>query len=135
MRSLPSLQTNMLLNSQVLQRELDNAIQPRPSIYPVIGPARSGHSELTLKVKDQLPLHGGWNSTTRAPRHARPARNFNAHTTTFGTRAPVGIQYSFTPNYYKNSDPYNALPSMIRWCQLQCLLSPAVGGYNSVEQQ
>ena len=59
MRSLPSLHTNMLLNSHVLQRELDNANASRDrQIYPVIGPGpEPDTSELTLKVKDQLPLH------------------------------------------------------------------------------
>ena len=59
MRALPSLHTNMLLNSHVLQRELDiaNASRDR-QIYPVIGPGpEPDTSELTLKVKDQLPLH------------------------------------------------------------------------------
>jgi len=64
MRALPSLHTNMLLNSHVFQRELDlaNASRDR-QIYPVIGPGLApGTSELTLKV-----LH---------PQHARPARRF-----------------------------------------------------------
>ena len=58
-RSLPSLHTNLLLNSQILQRELDNANASRDrQIYPVIGPGpEPDTSELTLKVKDQLPLH------------------------------------------------------------------------------
>jgi hemolysin activation/secretion protein len=79
MRSLPSLQTNMLLNSQVLQRELDNANASRDrQIYPVIGPGpEPDTSELTLKVKDQLPLHARLElNNSRHARHARPAGEF-----------------------------------------------------------
>ena len=49
----------MLLNSHVFQRELDPANASRDrQIYPVIGPGlEPGTSELTLKVKDRLPLH------------------------------------------------------------------------------
>ena len=59
-RSLPSLTTNVLLNSKWFQAELDraNANQDR-QIYPVIAPGpEPGTSALQLKVKDQLPLHG-----------------------------------------------------------------------------
>ena len=59
-RSLPSLTTNVLLNSKWFQAELDraNANQDR-QIYPVINPGpEPGTSALQLKVKDQLPLHG-----------------------------------------------------------------------------
>ena len=39
MRALPDLHTNMILNSRVFQRELDNANASRDrQIYPVIGP-------------------------------------------------------------------------------------------------
>ena len=59
LRALPSLHTNMLLNSHVFQRELDMANASRDrSIYPVIGPGPDpGTSEITLKVKDRFPLH------------------------------------------------------------------------------
>ena len=59
MRALPSLHTNMVLNGPILQAELNraNANQER-QIYPVIGPGpEPGTSDLTLKVKDQPPLH------------------------------------------------------------------------------
>ena len=60
MRALPGLHTNMLLNGPVFLAELNraNANQDR-QIYPVIGPGPDpGSSALTLKVKDQLPIHG-----------------------------------------------------------------------------
>jgi len=59
LRALPSLETNVLLNTKWFQPELDraNANQDR-QIYPVISPGLDpGTTELTLKVKDRLPLH------------------------------------------------------------------------------
>ncbi len=58
--ALPSLETNILLNTKWFQPELDraNANQDR-QIYPVISPGFDpGTSDLTLQVKDRLPLHG-----------------------------------------------------------------------------
>ena len=59
MRKLPSLHTNIIIDAPVLQAELNraNANQDR-QIIPVVGPGPTpGTSELTLKVKDRLPLH------------------------------------------------------------------------------
>ncbi len=111
MRSLPSLHTNMLLNSQVLQRELDNANASRDrQIYPVIGPGpEPDTSELTLKVKDQLPLHARLelnNSGTPGTPDLRV--NFNAqYDNLWDLEHQVGIQYSFSPEQLKNSDNYS----------------------------
>ncbi len=59
-RALPSLTTNILLNTKWFQPELDRAnLNLDRQIYPVIAPGlEPGTTELTLKVKDQLPLHG-----------------------------------------------------------------------------
>jgi len=59
LRALPSLHPGMLLNSHVLQQELDAANANRNrQIYPTIGPGPDpGTTELTLKVKDRLPWH------------------------------------------------------------------------------
>lgn len=59
-RALPSLTTNILLNTKWFQPELDAANQNRDrQIYPVIEPGfEPGTSDLTLKVKDRFPLHG-----------------------------------------------------------------------------
>ncbi len=59
-RALPSLDTNVLLNTKWIQPELDRANQNQDrQIYPVIGPGlEPGTSDLTLQVKDRLPLHG-----------------------------------------------------------------------------
>ena len=49
-----------MLNTKWFQPELDRANQNQDrQIYPVIGPGlEPGTSDLTLQVKDQLPLHG-----------------------------------------------------------------------------
>ena len=59
-RALPSLATNILLNTKWFQPELDQANANRDrQIYPVISPGfEPGTTMLELKVKDQLPLHG-----------------------------------------------------------------------------
>jgi len=60
LRALPSLDTNILLNAKWFQPELDRANLSRDrQIYPVISPGpEPGTSDLTLRVKDRLPLHG-----------------------------------------------------------------------------
>jgi hemolysin activation/secretion protein len=59
-RALPSLTTNILINTKWLQPELDRANQnPDRQIYPIIAPGMEpGYTDLTLGVKDRLPLHG-----------------------------------------------------------------------------
>jgi len=140
MRSLPSLQTNMLLNSLVLQRELDNANASRDrQIYPVIGPGpEPDTSELTLKVQDQLPLHGRLELNNQGTPGTPDLRvNFNAqYDNLWDLEHQAGIQYNFTPNYYKNSDPYNASPfddPLV--ANYSAYYRLPLGGYNSVEQQ
>ncbi|MGA3284024.1 MAG: helix-turn-helix domain-containing protein [Verrucomicrobiota bacterium] len=102
MRALPSLHTNMLLNSHVFQRELDlaNASRDR-QIYPVIGPGpEPGTSELTLKVKDRLPLHARLEvNNTHTPNTPDMRANFNAqYDNLWGLEHQVGLQYSFSFN-------------------------------------
>jgi len=60
LRALPSLDTNVLLNTKWFQPELDRAnLNQDRQIYPVIGPGPDpGTSDLTLKVKDRSPFHG-----------------------------------------------------------------------------
>ena len=59
-RALPSLTTNILLNTKWFQPELDQAnAEPRPAdLSRHRARPEPGTSELTLKVKDRLPLHG-----------------------------------------------------------------------------
>ena len=132
MRALPSLHTNMLLNSHVLQRELDMANASRDrQIYPVIGPGpEPDTSELTLKVKDQLPLHARLELNNQATPGTPDLRaNFSAqYDNLWDLEHQIGLQYSFSPEQFKNSDPYNVTPSRRSVdCQLQRLLSPAAG--------
>jgi hemolysin activation/secretion protein/AraC-like DNA-binding protein len=140
MRSLPSLQTNTLLNSHVLQRELDNANASRDrQIYPVIGPGpEPDTSELTLKVKDQLPLHARLEVNNQATPNTPDLRaNFNAqYDNLWDLDHQIGIQYNFTPDQFKNSDPYFVTPfdnPLI--ANYSAYYRLPLGGYESVEQQ
>jgi hemolysin activation/secretion protein/AraC-like DNA-binding protein len=114
LRSLPSLHTNMLLNSHVFQRELDNANANRNrQIYPVIGPGPDpGTSELTLKVKDQMPLHGRVeinNATTPGTPDSRIAANAQ-YDNLWQLEHQLGASYSFSPVDYKSHDNYTTTP-------------------------
>jgi len=109
-RALPSLHTNMLLNSHVFQRELDlaNANRNR-QIYPVIGPGEEpGTSELTLKVKDRLPLHARVELNNQATPGTPPTRvNFNSqYDNLWQLEHQVGVSYSFTPMNFSEQDLY-----------------------------
>ena len=140
MRALPSLYTNMLLNSHVLQRELDNANASRNrQIYPVIGPGpEPDTSELTLKVKDRLPLHARLEVNNQATPNTPDLRvNFSAqYDNLWDLEHQIGIQYNFTPNQFKNSDPYHSTlfddPLIANYSAYYRL---PLGGYKSVEQQ
>ena len=114
MCALPSLHTNMLLNSHVLQRELDNANASRDrQIYPVIGPGPDpGTSELTLKVKDRLPLHARLEvNNTHTPDTPDMRANFNAqYDNLWGLEHQIGLQYSFSFNDYRSTRDYWSTP-------------------------
>jgi hemolysin activation/secretion protein/AraC-like DNA-binding protein len=140
MRALPSLHTNMLLNSRVLQRELDTANASRDrQIYPVIGPGpEPDTSELTLKVQDQLPLHARLELNNQAPPDTPELRvNFNAqYDNLWDLEHQIGLQYSFTIQQFKSSDPYYVTsfddPLVANYSAYYRL---PLGGYNSVEEQ
>jgi hemolysin activation/secretion protein/AraC-like DNA-binding protein len=114
LRALPSLHTNMLLNSHVFQRELDQANASRDrQIYPVIGPGpEPGTSALTLKVKDQLPLH----ARTELNNDSTPGTPELRENTTvqydnlWNLNHQVGIQYGFTPEQFKENNYFNETP-------------------------
>ena len=113
-RALPSLHTNMLLNSHVFQRELDlaNASRDR-QIYPVIGPGpEPDTSELTLKVKDRLPLHARLEvNNTHTP--GTPDLRANAsveYDNLWGLEHQIGLQYSFSFNDYRGTRDYWSTP-------------------------
>jgi hemolysin activation/secretion protein/AraC-like DNA-binding protein len=114
MRALPSLHTNMLLNSHLLQRELDNANANRDrQIYPVIGPGpEPGTSELTLKVKEQFPLHSRLEVNNQGPPGTPDLRvNFNAqYDNLWDMEHQVGLQYGFSPEQFRVEPNYLAVP-------------------------
>jgi hemolysin activation/secretion protein len=114
MSSLPSLHTNMMLNSHVFQRELDlaNASRDR-QIYPVIGPGlEPGTSELTLKVKDRFPLHARMEVNNQATPNTPDLRaNFYAqYDNLWDLEHQVGLQYSYVFQQFKTEEQYNWTP-------------------------
>jgi hemolysin activation/secretion protein len=111
MRALPGLHTNLLLNGPVFQAELNQANANRDrQIYPVIGPGPlPGTSALTLKVKDQLPLHGKLEfNNQNSP--GTPGERVNAsavYNNLWQREHALGVQYSFSPQAYKQGDQWN----------------------------
>ncbi|MGA2029928.1 MAG: helix-turn-helix domain-containing protein [Verrucomicrobiota bacterium] len=140
LRALPSLHTNLLLNSHVFQRELDlaNASRDR-QIYPVIGPGpEPGTTELTLKVKDRLPLHARLELNNETP-NATPDLRLNSsaqYDNLWDLEHQVGLQYSFSFLEYKNGDTYSKTffddPLVANYSGYYRL---PLGGYTSVQQQ
>jgi hemolysin activation/secretion protein/AraC-like DNA-binding protein len=114
LRALPSLHTNMLLNSHIFQRELDQANASRDrQIYPVIGPGpEPGTSALTLKVKDQFPLH----ARTELNNDSTPGTPELRENTTvqydnlWNLNHQIGIQYTFSPEQFKENNLFNETP-------------------------
>ena len=114
LRALPSLHTNLLLNSHVFQRELDlaNANRDR-QIYPVIAPGlEPGTSELTLKVKDRFPLHARVEINNQATPGTPDSRvNFSAqYGNLWNLEHQVGVSYSFTPVNFTTANTYYFSP-------------------------
>jgi len=105
MRALPSLRTNWILNSLVLQRELDAANANRDrQIFPKIGPGpEPGTSTLDLKVKDRLPLHTRVELNNQSTPGTPDLRgNLSAQYNNLWDRDhQLGVQYAFTPETYK----------------------------------
>jgi hemolysin activation/secretion protein/AraC-like DNA-binding protein len=110
MRALPSLHTNMVLNSHVFQREVDQANANRDrQIYPSIGPgADPGTSELTLKVQDRFPLHGRMElNNYYTPGTPDLRLNFSLqYNNLWNLDHQIGAQYSITPQESKTSSLY-----------------------------
>ena len=108
--ALPSLRTNVLLNNLVFQQELDAANQSRDrQIYPVIGPGpEPGTSSLTLKVKDQFPMHGRF-ELNNVSTPGTPELRMNSslqYNNLWQLDHQVGVQYTFTPQQYKAAKPW-----------------------------
>ena len=111
MRALPSLHTNIVLNGPIFNDELNraNANQNR-QIYPVIGPGPGpGTSELTLNVKDRLPLHAKAEFDNENSPGTPPLRvNTSAvYDNLWQAEHSLGVQYGFSPGQYKQGDQWN----------------------------
>jgi hemolysin activation/secretion protein/AraC-like DNA-binding protein len=141
MRALPSLHTNLLLNSHVLQRELDvaNASRDR-QIYPVIGPGpEPDTSELTLKVKDQLPLHARLELNNQATPNTPDLRaNLNLqYDNLWNLEHQIGLQYSCAFEQFKAGNEHYVVtplddPLIANYSGYYRL---PLGDYNSVQDR
>ncbi|MGD0085815.1 MAG: POTRA domain-containing protein [Verrucomicrobiota bacterium] len=110
MRALPSLRTNIVLNVPIFNAELNraNANQDR-QIYPVIGPGpEPGSSELTLNVKDRLPVHAKLELNNQASPGTPELRlNGSAVVDNLWQRdQSLGVQYGLSPETYKQGNQW-----------------------------
>lgn len=108
LRALPSLDTNILLNTKWFQPELDraNANLDR-QIYPVISPGpEPGTSDLTLKVKDRLPLHGRIEVNDKSSPGTPLLRLDTAlqYNNLWQHDHQIGLDYNFSPQSMKNDN-------------------------------
>ena len=119
MASLPSLHTNMVLDAPVFNAELARAnLNQDRQIYPIIGPGPTpGTSQLTLSVKDQLPLHGKIElDNENSP--GTPDLRLNASAVDnnlWQAEHALGVQYGFSPEEYKQENnlwPFYDMPSV-----------------------
>jgi hemolysin activation/secretion protein len=111
MRALPGLKTNMILNSKLFQPELDraNANQDR-QISPLIGEGPAPDtSELTLQVKDRLPLHAKMElNNQNSPGTPELRVNSSAvYNDLWQLDHSLGVQYSFSPEQYKQGKQWD----------------------------
>ena len=121
MRVMPGLHTNMMLNAITFQAELNraNANQDR-QLYPEIDPGPDpGTSDLTLTVKDRLPLHEKLelnNENTPGTPELR-VNSSAVYDNLWQQEQVLGLQYSFSPELYKEGDQWNFydLPSVANY--------------------
>jgi len=140
MGALPSLHTNMLLNSYIFQHELDAANLSRDrQIYPVIGPGpEPGTSELTLKVKDVFPLHARVDINNEATPNTPDLRaNLNVqYDNLWDLEHQVGFQYGGTPMAFKNANEYSLSPfDSPLIANYSAYYRMPIGGYSSVQNE
>ncbi|HZV36077.1 MAG TPA: POTRA domain-containing protein, partial [Verrucomicrobiae bacterium] len=111
MRAMPSLRTNVILNGEVFQAELNraNANQDR-QIYPKIEPGPEENTTvLDLDVKDRLPLHGKIELNNQSS-PGTPDLRVNAsavYNNLWDWENSAGLQYSFSPERYKTGDQWD----------------------------
>ena len=104
-RALPSLRTNIILNSHVFQAELDKANGNRDrQIYPQIVPGKETNtSALVLEVKDRIPLHGRLEYNNSATPNS-PSDRINgtiSYDNLWQLEHSIGFQYGFSPAMFK----------------------------------
>jgi hemolysin activation/secretion protein len=108
MAALPSLKTNIILNRDVFQSELDRANANRDrQIYPQINPGPDPETTaLALSVKDRLPLHAQLDvNNLNSP--GTPALRLNlsaVYNNLWQLEHSVGVQYSVAPDVRKRGD-------------------------------
>jgi len=110
-RALPGLTTNILLNTKWFQPELNlaNANRDR-QIYPVISPGlEPGTTELELRVKDRLPLHGRVEVNDKASPDTPLLRMDTAlqYGNLWQRNQQIGVDYNFSPQAYKPAGSVN----------------------------
>ncbi|MEI6565654.1 MAG: POTRA domain-containing protein [Verrucomicrobiota bacterium] len=109
-RALPSLHTNLVLNSPVFQAELDraNANQDR-QIYPQLEPGdEENTTRIRLDIKDRFPLHGKVELNNQSS-PGTPDLRLNtsaAYNNLWQLDHSAGLQYSFSPEAYKSGDQW-----------------------------
>ncbi len=106
LRTLPSLETNILVNTKWFQPELDRANQSQDrQIYPVVSPGLDpGTSDLTLKVKDRFPLHGHMEINDQSTPGTPLLRLDTAvqYNNLWQHEHQVGFDYNFSPQQMKD---------------------------------
>ena len=110
MRSLPSLETNIIISSPVFQAELDraNANQDR-QIYPQISPGpEENTTSLRLDVKENFPLHAKVELNNQSSPGTPDLRlNSSAvYNNLWQFEHSLGVQYNFSPQEFKPGDQW-----------------------------
>ena len=108
LRALPSLTTNIIINSKWLQPELDRAnLNPDRQIYPVISPGlEPGYTDLNLDVKDRFPLHGHIEANDKSTPQTPLLRIDSAlqYNNLWQLNHQIGLEYNASPETTKPED-------------------------------
>jgi hemolysin activation/secretion protein len=108
LQALPGVRTNVLLNTRWFQPELDAANANRDrQIYPVISPGPElGMTDIDLRVKDRLPLHGHVEVDDKSTPGTPLLRVDTAleYNNLWQDNHQIGIEYNFSPQAYKSEN-------------------------------
>lgn len=154
MASLPSLHANTVLNGPVFNAELARAnLNQDRQIYPVIGPGTNfGESQLTLTVKDRVPLHAKVElNNQNSPGTPDLRVNSSAvYDNLWQEENSLGLQYGFSPEEYKQRPQWEFYDKPVvadysafyrlplgspRSLEDQITTSPGSFGYNEATRQ